>query len=306
MSSSNQFTYSVICASKNEEEDIHHLLDSFKNIKDPNSELIIIDDSTDGTKKIIEDYSFKDNRIKLINGENKGCCEARNFGINNSKGDIIIFMTADSFFSFDLTEKIDKYYSQGYDAVMLNSRVSNLESPYANFIYCSHLKKLEKKVNFSPLTTQGYSVKKSSALDVGLIESGNYKPNVCRDWTLIKKMDKKNYKKIFLKNLRCDHIAPDNHKVFFNTHYARGQMSSGYSYFFLKNSKFKIILKSFLKGILYFIYFATLFQWFENNINLLKHNNQKNSNLFKFLYLDIVKRTAFLYGEFISTFKFKK
>ena len=41
---------------------------------------------------------FKDNRIKLINGENKGCCEARNLGINNSKGDIIIFMTADSFF----------------------------------------------------------------------------------------------------------------------------------------------------------------------------------------------------------------
>ena len=81
-------------------------------------------------------------------------------GINNSKGDIIVFMTADSFFSFDLTEKIDKYYSQGYDAVMLNSRIRNLESPYANFIYCTHLRKLEKKVKFSPLTTQGYSIKK--------------------------------------------------------------------------------------------------------------------------------------------------
>ena len=51
-------------------------------------------------------------------------------------------------------------------------------------------KKIRKKVKFSPLTTQGYSIK-SSALDVGLIDSGNYKPNICRDWTLIKKMDKK-------------------------------------------------------------------------------------------------------------------
>lgn len=306
MTSINKFTYTVICASKNEEVDIHHLLNSFKKIKDPNSELIVIDDSSDGTKKIVKEFSIKDQRIRLINGEDKGCCEARNLGISDAKGDVIVFMTADSFFSFDLIEKIDEYYSKGYDAVMLNSRVSNLESPYANFIYCSHLRKLKKKIKFSPLTTQGYSVKKRSALDVGLIESGNFKPNVCRDWTLIKKMDKKNYKKIFLKDLRCDHIAPDNHKVFFNTHYARGQMSSGYSYFFLKNSKFKIIFKSFLKGILYFLYFTTLFQWFENNINLLKYNNQKSSNLFKFLYLDLVKRTAFLYGEFISTIKFKK
>ena len=143
-------------------------------------------------------------------------------------------------------------------------------------------------------------------MDVGLIDSGNYKPNICRDWTLIKKMDKKDKKKIFLRKIRCDHIAPDNFKVFFKTHYSRGQMSSGYSYFFLKHSKFKILLKSLLKGILYFIYFGTLFQWFKNNINLLKYNNQKNSNLLKFLYLDFIKRSAFLFGEFLTTFKLKK
>ena len=118
-------------------------------------------------------------------------------------------------------------------------------------------------------------------------------------------MDKKNYKKIFLKDLRCDHIAPDNHKVFLVL-IMQGVRCHLVIVIFLKNSKFKIILKSFLKSILYFLYFATLFQWFKNNINLLRYNNQKNSNLLKFLYLDLIKRTAFLYGEFISTLKFKK
>lgn len=306
MSLKNKLSYSIICASKNEEKDIIYLLKSFKKIKSDSSELIIIDDSTDNTKQIVSFFAKKDPRIKLINGKNRGCCEARNFGIKKSKGDIIIFMTADSFFSYDLVKKIHPFYLKGYDAVLLNSRVYNVKNVYANFIYCNHLRKLEKKTNFKPLTTQGYSVRKTAAIKAGLIEKGNFKPNICRDWTLVKKMDKKNYKKVFLKNLSCNHIAPDNFKNFFMTHFTRGQISSGYQFFFLKKNKIKILLRSFAKLVIFCFYIGSLLKWLENNINFLKHNKNKNSNLFKFLFLDFLKRTAFLFGEIISTVKFKK
>ena len=98
--------YSIICASKNEEKDIHFLIKFLNKILKKNIELIFIDDSQDKTKKIIKSYIKKDHRIKLINGKNHGCCEARNLGIKQSKGEIIIFMTADSFFSKNFLEKI--------------------------------------------------------------------------------------------------------------------------------------------------------------------------------------------------------
>ena len=165
---------------------------------------------------------------------------------------------------------------------------------------------MKKKTNFKPLTTQGYSVRKTAAIKVGLIEKGNFKPNICRDWTLVKKMDKKNYKKIFLKNLSCNHIAPDNFKNFFMTHFTRGQISSGYQFFFLKKNKIKILLRSFAKLMIFCLYIGSLLKWLRNNINFLKHSKNKNSNLFKFLFLDFLKQTAFLFGEIISTVKFKK
>ena len=97
--------FSIICACKNEEIDIHFLIHSFKKIKLNNIELIFIDEFNDNTKKIIKSYIKKDKRIKLINGKNHGCCEARNLGIRKSKGNIIIFMTADSFFQKILFKK---------------------------------------------------------------------------------------------------------------------------------------------------------------------------------------------------------
>jgi glycosyltransferase involved in cell wall biosynthesis len=60
-------------------------------------ELLIVDDnSTDGTDKIVHDWARKDNRIKFFpNKENKGANFCRNFGIKQAAGEYIIFLDAD-------------------------------------------------------------------------------------------------------------------------------------------------------------------------------------------------------------------
>ena len=298
--------FSVICACKDEEKDIKFLINSFINIKEKNIELIFVDDSSDNTKKIIKLYQKKDQRIKLINGKNHGCCEARNLGIRNSKGDIIIFMTADSFFSKNFIKRISLYYNKGYSAVMVNSQVSNTKNIFANFINCSHKKKLDDRPNFSPYTTQGYSVDKKSALSVNLIDKGIFKPNICRDWTLIKKMDMKKFKKIFLKDTYCYHIAPSDINDFYKTHFTRGQISSGYKFFFLQQTKFKILLTTSIKFLIFLLYFLTIFSWVSNVYKISKQNDTEQKVFMKFLLIDLLKRISLLIGELLTTIKLKK
>jgi teichuronic acid biosynthesis glycosyltransferase TuaG len=60
-------------------------------------EAIVIDDhSDDNTPSIIKELSEKDPRIKLIhNAKNMGVSQARNIGINASRGDYIAFLDSD-------------------------------------------------------------------------------------------------------------------------------------------------------------------------------------------------------------------
>ena len=64
-----------------------------------NTEIIIVNDGSD---KVFDDKLEKlqsnyPDKIKLLKQENKGAGAARNFGIENSKGEYIAFLDADDF-----------------------------------------------------------------------------------------------------------------------------------------------------------------------------------------------------------------
>lgn len=93
---------SIIMPAYNSERFIKDSINSVLNQTYKNWELLIINDySKDSTGTIIEEYSKKDARIKILNqSKNSGVVAARNRGIKESKGKYIAFLDSD-----DLWEK---------------------------------------------------------------------------------------------------------------------------------------------------------------------------------------------------------
>ena len=72
-----------------------------------NLEIILVDDgSPDNCGKICDEYSKKDNRIKVIHKENGGLSDARNAGMEQATGKYIMFVDSDDYLEVDACEKL--------------------------------------------------------------------------------------------------------------------------------------------------------------------------------------------------------
>ncbi len=89
---------SIIVPAYNEEKHIARCLDSILNQTFTDFEILCVDDgSSDKTFDIIKKYSEKDSRIIPLKNTGKGVASARNYGIENSKGNYIGFVDSDDF-----------------------------------------------------------------------------------------------------------------------------------------------------------------------------------------------------------------
>ena len=70
--------------------------------------LMISDKSTDNSDSIVKEYAKKDRRFKRIYEENTGLARAKNIGIDNAKGDYVLFVDGDDFIEKDLLSKLSK------------------------------------------------------------------------------------------------------------------------------------------------------------------------------------------------------
>lgn len=89
---------SILVPTYNQENYLKEALDSLigQTLKD--IEILCINDgSTDKTPQILEEYSKKDNRIKVINKENSGYGATMNIGLKNAVGEYIGILEPDDF-----------------------------------------------------------------------------------------------------------------------------------------------------------------------------------------------------------------
>lgn len=104
---------SIIVPVYNAESSIEKTLISLLGQSFSNIEIICIDDgSTDGSLTLLESYSHKHPNVKVIHQSNQGVSVARNTGIDNATGDIIMFVDADDEIEPYTCQYVDKTFSE--------------------------------------------------------------------------------------------------------------------------------------------------------------------------------------------------
>ena len=114
---------SVVIPMYNVEDYLRECLDNIigQTLKD--IEIICVNDgSTDRSSEILEEYTKKDNRIKVIHKENSGLVSARKTGVSLAKGKYIGYVDSDDWIEpemymelYTLAEKYDvDFVSSGY------------------------------------------------------------------------------------------------------------------------------------------------------------------------------------------------
>ena len=111
---------SVIVPIYNAEKYLRKCLKSIIKQSFSNIEIILINDgSTDSSSSICRVFAAKDERITLINQENKGSVEARRTGVNQAKGEYITFVDADDVLPVDSIKNLYNGLGDKHDCVVM-------------------------------------------------------------------------------------------------------------------------------------------------------------------------------------------
>lgn len=112
---------SIIIPIYNTEKYLIRCIDSVLNSSYQDFELILINDgSKDGCTDICKNYLKKDPRIKYFEQKNEGVSVARNRGIEESRGEWIVFVDSDDFISRDFLSTIAEKEYQNYDLLIFD------------------------------------------------------------------------------------------------------------------------------------------------------------------------------------------
>ncbi len=101
---------SIIIPAHNEELFIKHCINSIIQQKFKDYEIIVVCDyCNDNTKKIAKKYTKRVYSVNFMN-----VSKTKNYGAKKAKGNILVFLDADSIISKNLLFEINKYTNKGY------------------------------------------------------------------------------------------------------------------------------------------------------------------------------------------------
>ena len=127
---------SIIVPVYNTENYLEDCIFSILNQTFEDFEVIFVDDgSTDNSLNILNEFANNDQRLKVIHfDENKGVSYARNAGLDNAKGDYIIFIDSDDIFEF---EALGEVYSlaEKFSLDMLIFKLQNFDNNTGENVY---------------------------------------------------------------------------------------------------------------------------------------------------------------------------
>jgi len=181
----NKMEVSIIIPTYNRKEILREALEFLFNQSYPkeNYEIVIVDDgSTDGTEKMINSLS-PPCRLVYLHQDRKGPAIARNLGIKNARGKIIVFIDSDIFPSPDFINEHVKFHRRFGDVVVSGPtvRTDKLKDVFSDI----KRRKFRESLAWSgpSLITSNLSVKKEFLLKVGGFD-GEFVGMGWHDWEL--------------------------------------------------------------------------------------------------------------------------
>ena len=162
---------SIIVPIYNVEKYIHQCIDSLINQTYKNIEIILVDDgSPDNCGEICDEYARKDKRIKVIHQNNMGLSGARNTGLDNSKGDYLIFVDSDDYIACDFIEKL-------YN-ISIKYGVDIVECDFEKFQTDIEVKKIEEKIKIFSVNEMLEKIEGEESVKSVVVWNKLYKRNI--------------------------------------------------------------------------------------------------------------------------------
>lgn len=113
----------VVLTTLNEEENIRECLNSlFSQTRSPDQVLLIDGYSEDKTVEIAKEYGLE------IHYDDKDLASARNKGIEEAEGEVVVFTDVDGYFDEDWLKEIEKGFQEYPDAVGIQGKSISLDS----------------------------------------------------------------------------------------------------------------------------------------------------------------------------------
>lgn len=282
--------FSIIIPTYNEERDIDMLLNSFLNQTLSAYEIIFVDgDSNDNTLYKLNIFKKKFGNAKIYSDKRFDRNRARNFGIRESKGDIILLLNADVRLSSNFLYHLKQYYefNTNADAVLINSRpILDENSRIAKYFLHRHTENYSKDIYQSVDWTEGFSCKKINAY-FPIVKTVDLKGG--EDSLYLKKFESKDY---FL-SLCIEHRTPIIYKDFIKEKISRGRGNIHAHIFFLNMNLIILYIKIIIKLFLH--------------ITLLKYIRFFfNKRFYRYFDLYYIEGICISIGEFLEIIKFKK
>ena len=128
-------TISIIIPCQNAKKYLDKVLPSLQSQSIDDWEALVVDNnSTDDTTRIIKDFSEKDTRIKYISQPHGGRAQARNAGLDNAIGKYIMFCDADDWF----------------EPKMCETMLENMKASSADIVQCwtDTIRQTDRKIDF--------------------------------------------------------------------------------------------------------------------------------------------------------------
>jgi len=242
----------------NEEEDIKGTLQNLVSLTYEKKEIIVVDESTDQTPNIVREFEQQSVRVVQQSSKTnkKGRCAARNVGILEAQGEIVVILNADVHLPQDFIERILSHYENGADYVLVEAETLNINSLFPRYVNALHHFNYDGQgwINW----TEGFSCRREAAIAVDLFPDNFPVPIETGEDGVFGEALEKRYKKVIDRSIVVRPVHPATLRGFWRQRKERGKWPQ--VVFFLRGKSKTAIRKDIVKtALVQLVLIATLY-----------------------------------------------